>query len=80
MVFNSITFLIFVTIVLTVYYRLGHRGQNILLLGASYVFYGWWDWRFLGLLLFPRFSITGARSGWRISPISRSDEFFCRSV
>ena len=25
-------------------------GQNVLLLAASYVFYGWWDWRFLGLL------------------------------
>jgi alginate O-acetyltransferase complex protein AlgI len=52
MVFNSITFLIFAAIVLIVYYRLGHRGQNILLLAASYIFYGWWDWRFLGLLLF----------------------------
>lgn len=52
MVFNSITFLIFVAIVLTAYYRLGHRGQNIMLLGASYFFYGWWDWRFLFLLLF----------------------------
>jgi alginate O-acetyltransferase complex protein AlgI len=52
MVFNSITFLIFLTVVLTAYYRLQHRGQNILLVIASYVFYGWWDWRFLSLLLF----------------------------
>ncbi len=55
MVFNSITFLIFLAIVLLAYYRLPHRGQNILLLVASYVFYGWWDWRFLGLLLFSTF-------------------------
>jgi alginate O-acetyltransferase complex protein AlgI len=52
MVFNSITFLVFLAIVLTAYYRLQHRGQNVLLLVASYVFYGWWDWRFLSLLLF----------------------------
>lgn len=50
MVFNSITFLIFLAIVLLLYYRLGHQGQNRLLLAASYVFYGWWDPRFLILL------------------------------
>ncbi len=52
MVFNSLTFLVFLGIVLALYYPLGHRGQNLLLLGASYVFYGWWDYRFLGLLVF----------------------------
>ncbi len=52
MVFNSLTFLVFLAVVLGVYYRLQQRGQNILLLIASYVFYGWWDWRFLSLLLF----------------------------
>jgi D-alanyl-lipoteichoic acid acyltransferase DltB (MBOAT superfamily) len=51
MVFNSITFLVFLTITLTLYYRLGHKGQNWLLLGASYIFYGWWDYRFAFLLL-----------------------------
>jgi D-alanyl-lipoteichoic acid acyltransferase DltB (MBOAT superfamily) len=52
MVFNSLTFLVFLAITLSAYYRLGHRGQNILLLVASYIFYGWWDFRFLGLLIF----------------------------
>ena len=52
MVFNSLVFLAFLAIVLPIYYRAGHRKQNILLVCASYVFYGWWDWRFLGLLLF----------------------------
>src|SRR4051812_21663002 len=52
MVFNSLTFLVFLGIVLSLYYRLGHRGQNWMLLVASYVFYGWWDYRFLALLLF----------------------------
>jgi D-alanyl-lipoteichoic acid acyltransferase DltB (MBOAT superfamily) len=52
MVFNSLTFLIFLAVVLPLYYRLGHRGQNIMLVLASYVFYGWWDYRFLALLIF----------------------------
>ena len=55
MVFNSVTFLIFLAIVLLLYYRLDHKGQNRMLLVASYVFYGWWDWRFLSLLLFSTF-------------------------
>ena len=55
MTFNSLTFVFFLTVVLTAYYRLGHRGQNLLLLLASYVFYSWWDWRFLSLLLFSTF-------------------------
>ena len=55
MSFNSLVFLVFLAIVLTAYYRLQHRGQNILLLIASYVFYGWWNWRFVVLLLFTTF-------------------------
>ena len=51
MYFNSFTFLIFLAIVLPVYYALSHRWQNRLLLAASYVFYGTWDWRFLFLLV-----------------------------
>ena len=52
MVFNSLIFLLFLAVVLLVYYRLRHRGQNWFLLIASWFFYGWWDWRFLGLLWF----------------------------
>jgi D-alanyl-lipoteichoic acid acyltransferase DltB (MBOAT superfamily) len=52
MVFNSLTFLVFLAVVLVLYYRLSQRGQNLMLLAASYVFYGWWDYRFLSLLLF----------------------------
>lgn len=54
-IFNSLTFLVFLGIVLLLYFRLGHRGQNWMLIVASYVFYGWWDYRFLGLLLFTTF-------------------------
>ena len=50
MQFNSVEFLLFLPIVLTIYYLLPHRWQNRYLLIASYVFYAAWDWRFLGLI------------------------------
>jgi D-alanyl-lipoteichoic acid acyltransferase DltB (MBOAT superfamily) len=49
--FNSYAFWIFLAVVWTVYRCLPHRGQNLLLLAASYYFYGCWDWRFLPLIL-----------------------------
>lgn len=52
MPFNSFIFWFYFAAVITIYWRLRHREQNILLLVASYVFYGWWDWRFLFLILF----------------------------
>ena len=51
MVFNSIQFLAFFLVVYGLYRVLPHRAQNWMLLAASYVFYGAWDWRFLGLLI-----------------------------
>ena len=51
MLFNSLVFLGFITIVFLVYPRLRLRGQNVFLLVASYIFYGYWDWRFNFLLL-----------------------------
>ena len=51
MVFNSLVFLVFFGVVYSLYRLLPHRGQNTLLLVASYFFYGWWDWRFLSLIL-----------------------------
>jgi alginate O-acetyltransferase complex protein AlgI len=53
MLFNSSDYVLFLPIVLLVYLllrRVGLRAQNAWLLVASYTFYGWWDWRFLGLL------------------------------
>ncbi|MCB2213686.1 MBOAT family protein [bacterium] len=53
MLFNSLTFLVFLPIVFLLYWGLGRRrvrAQNAFLLVASYVFYGWWDWRFLSLI------------------------------
>ena len=50
MLFNSLDFAVFFLLVFTAYSVLPHRGQNRLLLMASYFFYGCWDWRFLSLI------------------------------
>ena len=50
MVFNSFEFVVFFVLVYVLYRLLNHKRQNYLLLAASYVFYGSWDWRFLFLL------------------------------
>lgn len=54
MLFNSFTFAFFFLIVYTLYLFLQRnlKRQNRMLLVASCIFYGWWDWRFLGLLFF----------------------------
>jgi D-alanyl-lipoteichoic acid acyltransferase DltB (MBOAT superfamily) len=45
-------FVAFFLLVLVVYWNISHRRQNVLLLVSSYVFYGYWDWRFTFLLAF----------------------------
>ncbi|NUQ81788.1 MAG: MBOAT family protein [Bacteroidetes bacterium] len=53
MVFNSIDFFIFLPVVFILYWTIGIRSirfRNGFLLLASYFFYGYWDWRFLGLI------------------------------
>lgn len=55
MLFNSIDFAVFIPIVFGLYWFLFSKSlklQNLLIVVASYVFYGWWDWRFLTLILF----------------------------
>ena len=53
MLFNSIVFFVFLLVVLPVFYGLKkNEHKKIWLLVASYVFYGYWDWRFCSLLLF----------------------------
>ena len=54
MLFNSLTYLLFLPIVFILYWNLRKhlKKQNILILIASYIFYGWWDWRFLSLIIF----------------------------
>src|ERR1017187_8143495 len=50
MLFNSVEFIIFFLLVYCTYLALPFRLQNYMLLGASYIFYGWWDVRFLFLV------------------------------
>jgi alginate O-acetyltransferase complex protein AlgI len=55
MLFNSLDFAIFLPIVFVLYWFVTNKKlwlQNSMLLLLSYIFYGWWDWRFLFLLLF----------------------------
>lgn len=55
MLFNSIDFVVFLPLVFILYWFVFQKSlklQNALLVVASYVFYGWWDWRFLSLILF----------------------------
>jgi len=51
MLFNTLPFLIFAPIFFLVYFQLHGRVRLVWILIASYFFYGWWDWRFTGLLL-----------------------------
>ncbi|MBP7357148.1 MAG: MBOAT family protein [Cloacibacterium sp.] len=58
MLFNSISFAIFLPIVFFLYWFITNKNlklQNILLLVASYYFYACWDWRFMFLLMFSTF-------------------------
>ncbi|EMG23980.1 alginate O-acetyltransferase AlgI domain protein [Leptospira interrogans serovar Copenhageni str. LT2050] len=57
MIFNSAVFIYFFLVVLAVCYFFAVRKtsrtiQNLFLLIASYIFYGWWDWIFLILIVF----------------------------
>ncbi|MEZ4859412.1 MAG: MBOAT family O-acyltransferase [Flavobacteriaceae bacterium] len=57
MLFNSIDFAIFFPIFFILYWLVARKItiRNILILAGSYLFYGWWDWRFLFLIIFSSF-------------------------
>jgi D-alanyl-lipoteichoic acid acyltransferase DltB (MBOAT superfamily) len=64
MLFNSIDFAIFLPLVFFFYWFVTNKIlklQNIFIVIASYIFYGWWDWRFLALIIFSTFTdyLTG---------------------
>ncbi|MCA0153004.1 MBOAT family O-acyltransferase [Winogradskyella vincentii] len=68
MLFNSFEFFIFLPIVFGFYWLIGNKRvkqQNILIAFASYIFYGWWDWRFLFLILFS--SVVDYSVGLRLN-------------
>lgn len=54
MQFNSFEFLLFLPLVFLLYWFVfrTRRTQNLFLIVASYIFYGWWNWRFLLLIVF----------------------------
>jgi len=55
MLFNSLEFAIFLPLVFILYWFVFQKNlglQNIFLIAVSYLFYGWWDWRFLSLIIF----------------------------
>lgn len=56
MVFNSFEFAVFLPLVFILYWTVLRKRQNLLLLVASYIFYGWWDWRFLSLIVISTFT------------------------
>lgn len=74
MLFNSLQFAIFLPIVFLLYWgifdyalrrcRYQLQWQNAFVVVASYLFYGWWNWRFLLLIAFTSFCSWG--SGWLI--------------
>ena len=56
MTFTTLTFLIFFLVVFALYWSLrNRRAQNVLLVIASYIFYGWWDWRYCLLMVAASF-------------------------
>ena len=62
MLFNSITFAVFLPIVFLLYWLVFQRNlkvQNFFVVVASYVFYGWWNWRFLLMIVFTSFCSWG---------------------
>jgi len=84
MLFNSITFAIFLPIVFLIYWFVFQRNlkvQNFFVVVASYVFYGWWDWRFLLLIVFTSFCSWGCgllmqrADNQQITPIRLSRKF-----
>ena len=63
MLFNSIEFAIFLPVVFLLYwfvFRWSVRAQNLFVVAASYLFYGWWDWRFLFLIAFTSLCSWGS--------------------
>ncbi len=63
MLFNSIEFAVFLPVVFLLYWFVFNRSvkeQNLFVVVASYVFYGWWDWRFLILIAFTSLCSFGS--------------------
>lgn len=76
MLFNSMSFALFLPLVFVLYWLIGPKRfkvQNAFMIVASYVFYGWWDWRFLFLIVISSLVdfILGLRIFQSESPVRR---------
>ena len=78
MLFNSFEFLIFLPIVFVLYWFVFNKKlnwQNGLVLMASYFFYGWWSWEFMGLLMLST-ALDYAYGFWVASPNRKKAKLF----
>ena len=80
MLFNSFAFALFLPIIFCFYWIIPStriRAQNVLILIASYVFYGMWDWRFLSLIFISSFVdyVIGLKLHRSDKPFSRKTFF-----
>ncbi len=78
MLFNSIEFLIFLPVVFGLYWFVFNKSiklQNMLVLAASYFFYGWWSWEFM-LLLFASTLLDYLYGFWVASENRKKAKFF----
>jgi len=81
MLFNSVIFAFFLPIVFALYWFAFQRNlklQNLFVVLASYVFYGWWDWRFLLLIVFTSFCSWGCGLLMQQVDNQKSNPFFGR--
>ena len=72
MLFNSIEFLVFLPLVFFLYWIVPPRRlqiQNLLIVAASFLFYGWWDFRFLFLLILS--CVTDFSIGWLMGSLKK---------
>ena len=78
MLFNSFEFLLFLPIVFILYWFVFNKKlswQNALILFSSYFFYGWWSWKFMGLLMLST-ALDYAYGFWVASPNRKKAKFF----
>lgn len=78
MLFNSFEFLLFLPVVFVLYWFVLNKSlkwQNVLVLGASYFFYGWWSYKFMGLLMLST-ALDYAYGFWVASPNRKKAKLF----
>ena len=82
MLFNSVDFAIFLPVVFLLYWFVFKKKetQNLLIAVASYIFYGWWDWRFLSLILFSTIVDYFIAIGLAASSKKKDKSFYCGLV